>query len=392
MTTIWQQNTFLRDELRTLIGHPPCQCVSLFAPIERAEPARRFSPRRFEHLLRQAEQRLRDCGLNDAGAHDLLAPARQQLNDSFFWARKAGGLAIFATANLLRIYELPLEFEPLVVVAEHPHITPLLPLVSHDGQFYLLTIGLGGTRLFAGTRYGLSSIALEHVPASLRDALKYDEFAKNPQWHSGVPGSGGERGPIFHGQGARDAAAIKEEALRYFQQVEHGVRHALHNAQAPLLLAGIAYLLPLYRAANTYAHVLEAEIATNPDELGIDSLQARAWALVEPYFERAHADAIERYLHLRATQPALATNYLRAIVPAAYQGRVETLFLAAGQQQPGTFDPVSGELALYDQAGPRNSDLLNLAAIECVRHDSTIYAGIGAQMPESGPLAAIMRY
>ncbi|HEU5101890.1 MAG TPA: hypothetical protein VFU22_22870, partial [Roseiflexaceae bacterium] len=258
--------------------------------------------------------------------------------------------------------------------------------------FYLLTLGLGGVRLLVGTLYGLSPVELRGVPASLQDSLKYDEFSKQAQFHSGVPGSGGERGAIFHGQGARDGTLAKQEILRYFQQVEHGVRKALHDTRAPLLLAGIAYLLPLYREANTYPQLLKEEISVNPDELGKDELLARAWALAASHFERARDAAVERYQLLRATRPALATNYLRAILPAAYEGRVETLFLVAGLQQWGAFDPVSGELALHDQAGPRDSELFDLAAIECIRHRGTVYAGTAAQMPEAGLLAAIMRY
>jgi hypothetical protein len=389
---IQRRDSLSRDELRMLIEQPASPCVSLFLPIERAEPARQQNPLRLERLLRQAEARLIARGLHAAAAHDILAPAYQLIEDRSFWAHQADGLVVFADANLFRIYRLPLAFAELVVVDAQAYIIPLLPLLSGDGQFYVLTLGLGGVRLFQGTQYGLSPVTLHGVPASLQDALKYDEFAKQPQFHPGVPGRSGARGAIFHGQGARDGTVVKQEILRYFQQVERGVRHALRDECAALLLAGVAYLLPIYRAANTYAQLVEDDIAVNPDDLRPEELHARARALVAPRFERARAAAVERYQMLRGASPALATSYLRTIIPATYDGRVDSLFLASGQRQWGIFDAVSGALTFHEVADPSDTELLDLAAVQTLRHGGTVYALTPEQMPDAAPLAAILRY
>ncbi|HEU5100432.1 MAG TPA: hypothetical protein VFU22_15495, partial [Roseiflexaceae bacterium] len=127
---IWERENLSRDELRTLIEPLAGPCISLFLPIERAEPARHHNPVRLENLLRQAEQRLSEYGLDQPAAHELLAPAYRLLEDRAFWAYQSDGLAVFVTVDLLRIYRLPLAFEELAVVAAHPHITPLLPLLT----------------------------------------------------------------------------------------------------------------------------------------------------------------------------------------------------------------------------------------------------------------------
>ena len=196
-TALHQRDIFSRDELHMLIEQPASPCVSLFIPIERAESARQQSSIRLEHLLRHAEQLLIARGLLTAAARDLLAPIYQLIKNRSFWAPQTEGLAIFAAANLFRVYRLPLTFEELAIVDARAQITPLLPLLSHDGQFYLLALGLGGVQLFLGTQYGLSPVALQGMPASLQESLKYDEFAKQPQFHPGVPGRSGERGAIF---------------------------------------------------------------------------------------------------------------------------------------------------------------------------------------------------
>lgn len=388
----WRMDTLSRDELRSLIEQPECSCVSLFLPTQRAEPARQQNPIRLEHLLGQAETRLLARGLSLAAAQALLAPAWQLFEDHSFWEHQSDGLAIFATPEVFRVYRLPLAFEELLVVDERLHVIPLLPLFSGDGQFYLLTLSLKGVQLLQGTHYSARPIALLDVPTSLKDALKYDEFAKQPQWHPGVPGRGGARGAIFHGQGARDERAAKEEILRYFQQVDHGVRTALHGERAPLLLAGVAYLLPIYRTANHYAHLVDEGILANPDDLQPAELHARAWAIVAPHFARERVVAVNRYRHLLGTQPTLASDYLRTIVPAANAGRVDTLFVATGQRRWGSFDPVSGVLMLHDAPEPRDRELLDLSAIQTILHGGTVYAVEPEQMPEPAPLAAIFRY
>jgi hypothetical protein len=391
-TAMWQIDSLTRDELRMLAEQPDGLCVSLFLPIERAEPARQQNPIRLENLLRQAEERLIARGLHAAAAHDLLVPAYPLIEDRSFWAHQADGLVVFAAAKLFRVYRLPLAFEELVVVDTQAHITPLLPLLGGDGQFYLLTLGLGGVQLFRGTQYSLSPVTLHDVPASLQEALAYDEFAKQAQIHPGVPGRGGERGAIFHGQGARDGTAVKQEILRYFQQVNHGVCHALRDEHAPLLLAGVSYLLPIYRAANSYAQLDEDAIAVNVDDLRPQELHAQAWALVARRFERARAAALERYQMLRGTKTALATSYLRAILPAAYSGRVDTLLVATGERRWGSFDPDSGALAVHEHAGPGDAELLNLAVVQTIRHGGAVHVVAPEQMPDAAPLAAIMRY
>jgi hypothetical protein len=383
-------DTLSGEELRLLIEQPVGGCVSLFLPIRRAEPSHHQNRIRLEHLLGQAGTRLLARSLTATQA--LLAPVWQLIEDQAFWEHQSDGLAIFAAPHLFRVYRLPLAFEELLVVNERLHVTPLLPFFSGDGRFYVLTLGLKGVRLLQATHYTIRPIALPDVPDSLQDALKYDEFAKQPQWHPGVSGRGGARGAIFHGQGAHDGRVAKEEILRYFQQVAHGVSAVLHAERAPLLLAGLAYLLPIYHEANTYPQLVEEDIPANPDDLPLTELHAQAWAIMEPRFAHERTAASEYYRQLLATQPTLASSYLRAIIPAAYAGRVETLFVATGQRRWGTFDPLSGVLALHEAAQPHDSELLDLTAIQTIAHGGTVYAVAPDQMPEPAPLAAIFRY
>ena len=144
------------------------------------------------------------------------------------------------------------------------------------------------------------------VPESLAEVLKYDQHEKQLQSHTTGRGSA-----IFHGQGlGKDDAKVN--ILRYFQQVDHGLHELLREERVPLVIAAVDYLHPIYREANTYAHLLEEAIEGNPDELNTEELQERAWAIVQPYFERDRGGALEQYGE--AVSKGLATNDVRQAV------------------------------------------------------------------------------
>jgi len=386
-----RMDTFSHDDLRSLLDSVGI-AVSIFLPIEAPGQGLQQNMLRLEQLLGRAEAQLQAHGLSVAAAQMLLAPAWQLAEDRGFWEHQYKGLAIFIAPDLFRVYRLPLPFDELLLVEERCHITPLLPLLTDDGTFYLLTLGLQHIQLFQGSRFCLRPMALPGAPTSLQETLAYIEFAKQPQWHPGVPGRGGARRAIFHGQGARDGRVVKEEIFRYFQLLDHKVHLALHAKHAPLLLAGLAYLLPIYREANSYPPLEAQGIAENPDDLQPEALHARAWAIVAPRFERARIAAVERYQQLAGTQPALVSGEARAVVPAAHAGRVDTLFVAAGQHQWGGFDPVSGVLTLHEVAGPRDGDLLNVAAAQTILHGGKVYVIAPEQLPQPAALSAIFRY
>ena len=92
---------------------------------------------------------------------------------------------------------------------------------------------------------------------------------------------------MFHGQSADDA---KDRILRYFRQIDAGLRDLLREAQVPLVLAGVEYLLPIYKEVNTYQHLLDGGISGNPEGVNFD-LHRQAWAQVEPFFTREQEQA-----------------------------------------------------------------------------------------------------
>lgn len=365
--------------------------VSLYMPTHRAGPEIQQDPIRLKNLIREALERLLARGLGSPGARELLGPAEKLVEDGLFWRYQSDGLAIFLSAERHRHYRLPLRFEELVVVAEHFHIKPLLPLLSGDGQFYVLAISQNEVRLLHGTRYSVDRVDLEGVPTSLAEALRFDDPESRLQFHTATPAPGGrgDRPAMFHGYGVGSNDA-KTGLLRFFHKVDAGLGELLRDEQAPLVLAGVEYLFPIYHEANTYAYLVDEGIAGNPEEIGAEELHRQAWAIVQPHFLLAQEEAAARYRRLVPT--GQASGEWKTIVPAAYRGRVDTLFVALDVQRWGTFDPDSGAIRLHEKPGPGASDLLDFAAVQTLQNGGTVFALDQDQMPGGEPLAAVFRY
>jgi hypothetical protein len=359
------------------------------------------NPIRCKNLRRQAEEQLLAFGLRAAEAQTLLAPVDDLLGNSAFWQHQSHGLAVFITTDFFRTYPLPLAFEELVVVNKRFHVKPLLPLLTNDGRFYILALSQKNVRMFDCTRHHVSEIdltALENVPTSLAEALQYDEPEKQLQFHTGTTGTGMPGGPggtgarraaMYHGQGV-GKDDTKTNILRFFHLLDKGLQTLLHDEQAPLVLAGVEYLLPLYHQANTYAHLVAEGIPGNPEGLRAEPLQAQAWDILEPLFRQGQETAMANYQQYLGT--GRASNNLAEIVPAAYYGRIETLFVDVDSQQWGSFDPATQTIQLHQEAGPDDEDLLDFAALHTFLNSGTVYAVKPDAAPDGAAVAAVYRY
>lgn len=376
---------FTREDLKKLLAEPRTPCVSIFMPTHRGGGEE--DPIRWRVCLEEAEQRLVATGLRAPEARELLGPARQLLEDAPFWKHQCDGLACFLAPRCLRLYRLPLAFAELVVVADRFHIVPLLPLLGDNGRFYVLALSQNAIRLLQGTRYSASEVDLTGVPRSLAEALLTHDTDEPLTFHSRPVGGIGSWTAIFHGHGV-GIDDKKDDLLRYFQQIDRGLHPLLREEQAPLVLAAVDYLLPIYRQANTYSHLLEKGIEGNPDRLSNKDLHDRAWALVQPCFQKARKQALAQYCRLAGTGRTACG--LEQVVSAAQHGEVETLFVPIDKQRWGRFDAAIGQVEEHDRPEPGDEDLLNLAAVQTLLHGKRVHAVESEEVPQAAPLAAIL--
>jgi len=364
-------------------------------PTDRTGVERQQDQLSIRRLIREAESLVRArVQLRSAQLEDLFAPMQALLEDTSFWLHASDGLAIFRSSTAFHAYRLPAHFKEQVVVSDHFHLKPLLPLVTENGRFYILALSQNAVRLLEGSRYDIHELKLpKHVPSSLAEFSGGEERENDLQLHgsasAGTIDKGGRHPAVFHGQGVGIDEA-KDDLLRYFQHIDRGLHELLKEQTEPLVLAGVEYLFPLYREANTYPYLLEQGITGNPERLKAETLRKKAWGIVEPAVLQAQQAAAAQYVELANTERASSNT--SEIVPAAYYGRVASLFVAVDQAQWGTFDAATETLQIHQQEETGDEDLLDLAAIQTLLHGVSVYAVEQAQMPVGASLAAVFRY
>jgi hypothetical protein len=389
-----------RQELHNLLNAAEGPCVSIYLPTHRAGREVQQDPIRFKNLLGQAQAALVDAGMRAADARAYLSDGYDLLTDKPFWEHQQDGLAVFIADGFSQTYSLPFRFDELALVTDRFYVKPLLPLLSNDGQFYVLALSQKSVRLLQGTRYSVSEVALEDVPRSLAEVLAPDQLEKHLQFHTGTANRARGRRAVYHGQG--DENDFEAEALRrYFRQIDAALPDLIENgAQVPLILAGVAYLLPIYREISRYPLLMAEGVPGNPEDVSVQELHERALEIVQPYFSKEQRDALARYQALRGKThnggtAAVAVD-VADVVPAAHHARVDTLFTKAGHKVWGAYDVRSNRVEVFptaDDAGAdQRADLLNMAAIETLRHGGTVHVLSEDNMPDDGPTAAILRF
>jgi Bacterial archaeo-eukaryotic release factor family 6 len=381
-----------KDELKTFIETSQKPCVSIYMPVQKAGPEVRQNPIRFKNLVREAEKRLDEMGIDHQEAMEWFRQVHD-LDTGDFWEHQDGGLAIFISPNLFRSYSFPWEVQELVVVNNYFHIKPLLHLIENDGQFYLLTLNQKDVKFFEATRFSIQEVEVENMPKSLEEALQYDETAKEGQIRIATSRGGTansfQQPGSFHGQGSPDRDKHQEDIRQFFYLIDAALHEKLRDQKAPLVVAGVEYLHPIYKEANTYPHLTEKGIPENLET--VKELHSEAWKIVEPLFEKVQKEAMEHYKELAGSDTGKASHDLKEIVSSAYFQRVDSLFVPVGQQLWGHFDPETMTVDLHREPEADDEDLLDFAAIHTLLNGGKVYAMEPENVPDK-PVAAIFRY
>lgn len=364
--------------------------VSLFMPTRPFVPG---SPdenaTRLKNLLREAEAELgrRDVRPGDIGR--LLAPARSLIDDVPFWMRAEEGLALLLGDEGMSAFRLPAPLPEMVRVNSRYYMRPLLPHVETRGEYWLLFISQKTVRLYRGTRDGLAEVPAEGLPSSLAEALRWDDFEKaSLQFHVNTTGVNGGRGaPVYHGNKEPD---MKNELARFFRKIDRALYERLRDSDAPLVLAGVDYLIPIYRDVNSYPALVHEAVTGNVEIMPLPELHDRALHAL-----RRLAEAESRQLAAQVEEAwgsSKTTPDPETIVPAAFLGRVDTLVLSGSEQWWGRYDDSTGRAVLHRAPAEGDEDLLDLAALQTLEKGGAVVNLPEEDMPHGHTAVALLRY
>ncbi|MGD2078820.1 MAG: hypothetical protein PVH18_10575, partial [Chloroflexota bacterium] len=253
-------------ELRALIQAAGQISISMVMPVQQ-EPDKRDENRiRLKNLIQQAGKQLEQLDLRKPEVEALLGPADELVDDGRFIAVGGPGLAVFLTRDYARAIQLPYMPEEMLAVSSQFLIKPLMPLrlVEH---FYILALSQKEIRLLRATEHTVERMDLGDIPPSLAEALRWDDPERELQWHTQTGRRDDGRSAVFHGHGVGAKETHKKDLLRYFQLLDQHLSKRLAEEEVPLVLAGVDYLLPIYRQANTYRHLIEQGIEGSHEQI-----------------------------------------------------------------------------------------------------------------------------
>ncbi|MCR3923123.1 MAG: hypothetical protein NUK65_11525 [Firmicutes bacterium] len=364
--------------------------VSLYLPTDRLGGDSKQGAIRLKNLVAEAEEQLTARGVRPQERKKLLELPRRLVDDSMFWSYMSDGLALFLSLASAHYYRLPIHFHQLVEVADSFNIKPLLPLLVGDGKFFILAISQKEARLLLGTRDTVEVIPLGKEIEQFEQETEEQFPEKNIQFHTGTPRQGGGRPAIFFSQGGEIDHVMQDKLLRYFRLIDRKLHDQFEDESLPVILASVDALVPLYKEASQYSQLVEEGITGNPDKSSIKELHQKAWEIMELYFAKRKDEAKMRYLEQKGT--GRSTANLNEIIPAAYHGRVDTLFVTGGIQRWGSFDLEDNTLTKVTEPAQNTKDLLALAAVQTFLKNGTVYILDVADMPDAEPVVALLRY
>ena len=192
---------------------------------------------------------------------------------------------------------------------------------------------------------------------------------------------------MFHGHGEGNDGR-KENILNFFHLVDKAVVGYLKDNTAPLVIAAVEYLQPIYKEANTYVHMSDEIIPGSPEHRRDDELRDEAWCRLKDIYTTKEAKITDTYKMLAGRKDNRAVKDVTEIIKAAPFGRIEVLFVDKNARRWGTFDETRVEVMFENQPRPENQDLLDFAATQTVLNGGTVIALDPEDLPENGTPAA----
>lgn len=375
-------DAFTRDDLDVLLNTEKGPCVSVYLPTHRSGKKTLQNVTRFKNAMGAVQELIPEIDPE---------PVMGLVEDTAFWQHQNEGFAMFISPDFLRIYRLPRRFSEVVAVADRFHLTPVMPLVVYDSVFFILALSQNECKLFKCTMQTCREIRPKNLPESLAQALRFDLQEKQLQFHtaSPAPRQGGKKSVAFHGHGV-NTDEDKTRILRYFQAIDKALTDFLGSRNEPLILAGVDYLHPLYKTANSYPHLLEEGIKGNMEEEKIQDLHGAGAKIVEPVIRQDLDRAVKQYHDLKGT--GRTANDLEQIVKESTAGRISHLVFSEDEHAWGEFIPEQGTVILHAEKQKQDQDLLNTAVCHAMRNGASVFPVPGTQMPDQSPAAAVFRY
>lgn len=343
------------DYTTILLADHDAPCISLYQPTHRTFPDRQQDPIRFGNLLKEIESSLNRRYPNKE-ITAILRPFRELAEDAIFWNHTLDGIAVFATAEIFRVYTLQRPVREKAIVADSFHTKPLMRILQSADRFQVLGLNRHEATLFEGNRYALDTVELA-AGFPQKSAAVTDADESGPERTKRAYGPSGPGMTSRHGTNVRQDAR-DNDARQFFKAVDEAVAQTYSRPTGmPLVLAALPEHHHMFREISGNPALMSTAIDVDPASISDEELRQRAWNIVLPTYLARLDGFVERYGAAKADGGSSAD--LTEIGKAAAAGRIATLLIDAERLVPGRFDPETGHVAFARLEDPDVDDLLD---------------------------------
>jgi hypothetical protein len=379
-----------KEEFKELINYNSNNCISIYIPTHRSgvEVNEKQDAIVFKNALHAVNTELQTQGLPSQTIESLLALGFELYNNEIFWNNQLDGLAVFLADGFSKVIQLPFEVEEENFINSSFYISPLLPAITNKQDFYLLVLSKHDAKFYQGNAFGLQRLEVAGLPNGMDDVVHFEEKEDQQLFRQG--GKGGTSSASFHGHG-EGQLDDKANLGIYFQEVDKTLfAEVLHDKNAPLVLAGVEYLIPIYKGVSKYNNIAEEAITGSQEHESQLVLFNKARQILEPYFWQETKKSLQNYYNQIATP--LTSSMPDKVVPASFYAQVSDLFICKGEHIWGRFDMDNNRLEIHAEKQEGDECLINKAAAQTYINGGAVHLLDSEHMPKESTIAAFMRF
>lgn len=381
-----------KESYEDLINTENDICISMYFPTFKIGADIKQNAIRFKQRVREAEDKLYKLNLTKDEVELILKPASNLVDETKFWQNQDESLAVFIEGENIKYYPIPFEVKEKTVLGTRFFTKPLIPLITGDEEYFILAISQNENRLFKASKQNIEQVEMKNAPKSVED-MKQDDDPK-----SGLPiriasseaGNSLVYNNTTQGQ-APENDFNRKEMTRYFRAIDESLEK-YKKKNTPLILAGVEYLIPIFREKSKYPNILDDYIRGNPEILDAKDLHKQSWEMIEDKFVKIQQLAEEKYLQYKGQNNGLSSNSLSKILTQAYKGQIETLFISEGLEKWGKFMPYKDKVQIFNDEKFDSEDLVGMAMELTQSRGGTVYTVPQEKVPDNEEIAAVLRY
>lgn len=380
---------FKFEDLKDLISVSENRLVSIYLPTFKKGNEVNKSRIQLKNLLKEAEEKLVDKGMNKREIDNYLEPAYKLLDETLFWQNQKESLALFFSEKRFKYFKLPISVEPTVIVSNVYYVRPLIKLLTSYSDFNVLTLSQDEIKLYRCNQYDIEEMEAPRIDELVEDYIPIVELNRESNSPKGAAPSG--IGPGVHGYN-EISRVERNDILNHLKKIDREVVKLLEDEKNPLIIYSVDYIYPMYKDISSYGNILDESIKGSPLEENPKDIHSKAMNIFSNVIDENYKSETERFNRVKNSTRDLTVTELEEVVKEAFKGSVGTLFVAYDAQEWGMFDENNFSLEILDSESDGARELLDYAAITTLENGGKVYVTDIVEVPEIKPLAAVLRY